>query len=202
VTFFILYKSWVMIIFFHFRLGWISLLKHVCFCVSSVVTHFWIPTQKIKKYKKYISKKYSEEIKKKYEWEKDVGTPIKWLEIGWGGSKIQKLKFNSIFLTGESPVDKENSIWGRKVQNHMFMDSIKFYLRFNWIYGGFDYKKNWFLSQFRLLLEEVKVLGSNYNFEELIWSNQGLNCIIIEVWWSIRDLSETIQNQGPNRKGR
>jgi len=41
-------------------------------------------------------------------------------------------------------------------------------------------------------LEEIKVLGSNYNFEELIWSNQGLNCIIIEVWWSIRDLIETI----------
>ena len=38
-----------------------------------------------------------------------------------------------------------------------------------------------FLSQFRLLLEEIKVLGSNYNFEELIWSNQGLNCMIIEV---------------------
>jgi hypothetical protein len=64
----------------------------------------------------------------------------------------------------------------------MFIDSIKFYLRFNWIYGGFACKKKWFLSQFRLLLEEIKVLGSNYNFEELIWSNQGLNCIIIEVW--------------------
>jgi hypothetical protein len=37
------------------------------------------------------------------------------------------------------------------------------------------------LNQFRLLLEEIKVLRSNYNFEELIWSNQGLNCIIIEV---------------------
>ena len=42
-------------------------------------------------------------------------------------------------------------------------------------------KKNWFLIQFRLLLEEIKVLESNYNFEELIWSNQGLNCIIVEV---------------------
>jgi len=31
-------------------------------------------------------------------------------KIGWGGSKIQELKFDSIFLTGESPVDKENSI--------------------------------------------------------------------------------------------
>jgi hypothetical protein len=36
----------------------------------------------------------------------------------------------------------------RNVQNQMFMDSIKFYWRFNWIYGGFDRKKNWFLSQF------------------------------------------------------
>jgi thiosulfate reductase cytochrome b subunit len=78
-----------MIIFFHFRLGWIFLLKYVCFCVSSVVIHFWVPTQKIKKYKKYISKIYSEEIKKKYEREKDVGTPIKWLEIGWGGQKYK-----------------------------------------------------------------------------------------------------------------
>ena len=31
---FILYKSWGMIIFFHFRLSWIFLLKHVCFSVS------------------------------------------------------------------------------------------------------------------------------------------------------------------------
>jgi hypothetical protein len=65
---------------------------------------------------------------------------------------------------------------------------------------GLITRKNWFSSQFRLLLEEIKVLGSNYNFEELIWSNHGLNCIIIEVWWSIRDLIETIQNQGLNQK--
>jgi hypothetical protein len=84
----------------------------------------------------------------------------------------------------------------------MLMDSIKFYLRFNWNYGGFDCKKNWFLSQFRLLLEEIKVLRSNYNFKELIWPNQGFNCIIIEVWWPIRDLIDTIQNQGPNQKRR
>jgi hypothetical protein len=82
----------------------------------------------------------------------------------------------------------------------MFMDLIKFYPRFNWIYGGFNCKKIDFLSQFRLLLEEIKVLGSNYNFKELIWSNQGLNCIIIEVWWSIMDLIEIIWNQGPNQK--
>jgi hypothetical protein len=68
--------------------------------------------------------------------------PIKWLKISWGGSKIQELKFNSIFLTNESLVDKKNSIWGRQVQNQMFIDSIKFYLRFNWIYEGFHCKKN------------------------------------------------------------
>jgi len=57
----------------------------------------------------------------------------KWLKSGWRGSKLQRLKFSSIFLTDESPVDKENSIWGRKVQNQMLMDSIKFYWKSNWI---------------------------------------------------------------------
>jgi hypothetical protein len=42
---------------------------------------------------------------------------IKWSKIGWGGLKIQRLKFDSILLTDDSSVDKENSIWGRKVQN-------------------------------------------------------------------------------------
>jgi hypothetical protein len=78
--------------------------------------------------------------------------PIKWLEIGWGGSKIQELKFDNIFLTDESPVNKENSILGIKVQNQMFMNSIKFYRRFSWIYGGFDCKKkNVFKSIWALL---------------------------------------------------
>jgi hypothetical protein len=40
--------------------------------------------------------------------------------------KCKRLKFDS-----ESPVDKKDSIGGRKVQNQMFMDSIKFYPRFN-----------------------------------------------------------------------
>ena len=58
--------------------------------------------------------------------------------------KCKRLKFDSISLTGKGIIDKENSIWRRKVRNQMFMDSIKFYLRFNWIYGEFDCKKNWF----------------------------------------------------------
>ena len=50
----------------------------------------------------------------------------------------------------------------------------------------FDCKKNRFLGQFKLLLDEIKVLGSNYNFKELIWPNQGLNYIIINE----RDIKE------------
>jgi len=46
--------------------------------------------------------------------------------------KYEMVKFNSIFFTDKSPVDKENSIFEKKyIQNQMFMDSIKFYLRFN-----------------------------------------------------------------------
>jgi hypothetical protein len=150
--------------------------------------------------KKKILKKSRKYYQKIITVKKDVRTLRKWSQNGWGGLKIQKLKFDNILLTDDNPVDKENSIWRRKVQNQMFMDSIKSYLRFNWIYGVFDCKKNWFLSQFQLLLDEIKVLGSNYNFEKLIWSNQGFNCIIIEVWWPIRDLIETIQNQGLNQK--
>ena len=133
--------------------------------------------QNTKKEKKYIQKKSKNNRSKKrmLECRRKV-------RIGWGGLEIQELKFDVIFLTNESLVDKENSSWGRKVQNQMFIDSIKFYLRFKWIYGGLDCKKNWFLSQFSFLLDEIKVLGSNYNFEELICSNQGFNCIIIEVW--------------------
>ena len=68
------------------------------------------------------------------------------VRIGWEGLEIQELKFGVIFLANESLVDKENSSWGRKVQNQMFMDLIKHYLRFNWIYGGLDCKKIWFFK--------------------------------------------------------
>ena len=149
----------------------------------------------MRKYKK-ISKKYSEEIQKITGARKGCWNAEKMPKLVEEIQKCKRLKFDS-----ENLADKENSIWGRKFQNQMFMDSIKFYPRFNWIYGGFDCKKIDFLSQFRLLLEEIKVLGFNYNFEELIWSNQGLNCIFIEVWWSIKDLIETIWNQDQTGKG-
>jgi hypothetical protein len=41
---------------------------------------------------------------------KDVKTLKKWSKIDRGGLKIQKLKFGSILLTDDTPVDKENSI--------------------------------------------------------------------------------------------
>jgi len=41
----------------------------------------------------------------------------------------------------------------------MFMNSIKFYWKINWIYGGFDSKKQLFLSQSGFYLEEIKVQG-------------------------------------------
>ena len=188
-------SSWFFL-FFYFKLF---------FCFYIILRCLLLPIfgfpKKKRKYKNYIyiSKK---NIRKKSK--KIIGAR----KGCWNAEKIPKLveevqkrlKFDSIFFTSESHVDKKNSIWGRKVQNQMFMDSIKSYLRFNWIYGVFDCKKNWFLSQFRFLLDEIKVPGSNYNFEQLIWSNQGFNCIIIEVGWPIRDLIETIQNQWPNQK--
>ena len=41
----------------------------------------------------------------------------------------------------KSLVDKEKFNLRKKVQNQIFMDSIKFYSRFNLIYIVFDYKK-------------------------------------------------------------
>jgi hypothetical protein len=69
--------------------------------------------------------------------------------MGWGSSKIQRLKFDSMFLTDEGSIGKENSIWGIKIQNQMFKNSIRFCWKINWVYKGFDWKKNSFLSQFR-----------------------------------------------------
>jgi hypothetical protein len=123
------------------------------------------------------------------------------VKIGLGGSKMQKVKIWRYILLMRALGTRKIQFF-KKIQNQMFMDSIKFYLRFNWIYRGFDCKKIDLLSQFRLLLEEIKVLGSNYNFEELIWPNQGFNCIIIEVLWPIKDLIDTTRNQRPNQKRR
>jgi hypothetical protein len=41
------------------------------------------------------------------------------------------MKFDSISLTDESLIDKENSILKKYIQNQIFIDLIKFYLRFN-----------------------------------------------------------------------
>jgi len=63
---------------------------------------------KIQKKSKKIYKQKNRTVKK------DVRMFRKWSKIGWGGLKIQKLKFNNILLTDESLVDKENSILRKK----------------------------------------------------------------------------------------
>jgi len=81
-----------------------------------------------KKYEKIqkISKKYSKEIQKIIGARKGCWNAETIPKLVEEIQKCKRLKFDS-----ESPVDKENSILERKVQNQMFMDSFKFYLRFN-----------------------------------------------------------------------
>jgi hypothetical protein len=55
--------------------------------IGDVVTHFWVPTQKIRKYKK----KYSEEIKNNRS-KKRMLECRKKVKICLGGSKMQKVK--------------------------------------------------------------------------------------------------------------
>jgi len=55
----------------------------------------------------------------------------KWPKLVKEVKKCKRLKFYSILLTDESLVDKENSILKKYIQNQIFMDSIKFYLKFN-----------------------------------------------------------------------
>jgi hypothetical protein len=74
---------------------------------SFVVTHFWVPTKKIRKYKIYIyiSKKYSEEIQKIIGARKGCWNAEKIPKLVEEIQKCKRLKFDS-----ESPVDKKNSI--------------------------------------------------------------------------------------------
>jgi len=53
---------------------------------------------------------YRKKIKNIYQWKKDTRAPRKWSKMGRESSKIQRLKFDSMFLTDEGPIDKENSI--------------------------------------------------------------------------------------------
>jgi hypothetical protein len=74
----------------------------------SVVTHFWVPKKK-RKYKNiymYIN------IRKKSKNNRSEKRMLEFRKRSKLVEKVQKckrLKFDSIFLTDESPVDKENS---------------------------------------------------------------------------------------------
>jgi hypothetical protein len=81
---------------------------------------------KNKKLQKKYQKKYSEEIQK----------IIKARKRCWNAEKIPKLdveiqKYKRLKFDSESPVDKKNQFEEKNVQNQIFMDSIKFYPRFN-----------------------------------------------------------------------
>ena len=66
--------------------------------------------KKLRKYKKKIYKKYSKEIQKLIGARKGCQNAEKKPKLVEEVQKYKRLKFDSIFLTGESPVDKENSI--------------------------------------------------------------------------------------------
>jgi len=65
-------------------------------------------------------------------------------KIGWGGSKMQKVEIWQYVVDWWKPCWQRKFNLKKNIQNQMFIDSITFYLRFNWIYGEFDCKKNWF----------------------------------------------------------
>ena len=69
---------------------------------------------KMRKYKN-ISKTYSKEIQKIIGARKGCWNIEKMIKLVENVQKCKILKFDSIFLTDESPVDKENSSWERKV---------------------------------------------------------------------------------------
>jgi len=127
-----------------------------------VVIYFWVLTKqknKKEKIKIYIYKNIWKKFKKIIGARKRCWNDEKRTKLVEEVKKYKRLKFDIIFLTGESPVDKKNSIWEKKIQNQMFMDSIKFYLRFTWIYGGFDCKNIDLLSQFRFYWKKLKFWG-------------------------------------------
>jgi RecB family exonuclease len=64
---------------------------------------------KMKKYKKIYIKKYSEKIQKIIEARNRCWNAEKMTKLVEEVQKYKMLKFDSIFLTDESPVDKENS---------------------------------------------------------------------------------------------
>jgi hypothetical protein len=117
------------VFFSAFFLGFfrLSLPENLCsvfafYLLLSVVTYFWVHI-KIRKYKKkYIKRNPNNNRSEKKDYWNAERMPKLVEEI----QKCKRLKFDS-----ESHVDEKNLILGRKVQNQMFMDSIKFYPRFN-----------------------------------------------------------------------
>jgi hypothetical protein len=77
-------------------------------------------------------------------------------------------------LTDESPVDKENSIWGRKIQNQMFMDSIKFMKGLIEFMEGLIEQKIDFEVNLGFNWKKLKFWGQIINFESWFGQIRGL----------------------------
>jgi hypothetical protein len=41
-------------------------------------------------------------------------------KIGWGGSKMQRLKFDTISLIDKNPINKKNSIWKKYLKSDVY----------------------------------------------------------------------------------
>ena len=85
------------------------MLRKYCKEGASVVIHFWVPKKKERE-NIYISKKYSEEIQKIIGARKGCWNAGKRPKLIEEVQKCKRVKFDSIFLTDKSHVDKENSI--------------------------------------------------------------------------------------------
>jgi len=82
--------------------------------MHTIVTHFWVPTKQKNENEKIQKNIYKKNIRKKFK--KIIGArkgcwnDEKRIKLVEEVQKCKRLKFDIIFLTGKSPVDKENLI--------------------------------------------------------------------------------------------
>ena len=88
-------------------LSWCNIYPYCCY--------LFLGSYKKKKIQKIYIKKYLKEILKIIGARKRCWNTEKDPKLVEEVQKCKRLKFDSIFLTGESSVDKKNWIWGRKV---------------------------------------------------------------------------------------
>ena len=65
--------------------------------------------------------------------------------IGWGGSKIYRLKFNSLFSTNEDFIGKKIQFEKKKFKIKYLKTQLDF-VEDLIEYGGLNFKKQWFFK--------------------------------------------------------